>query len=82
MHFAVPREQPKPEASIARVKRGGYGVIVLFGVTIALTVVLHQWLHLPSFLGMMTGLGLLMIHGHFIRRRELLALRPFDVPHA
>jgi Na+/H+ antiporter NhaD/arsenite permease-like protein len=28
-------------------------------------------LHLPPFLGMMTGLGLLKIHGHFIRRQEL-----------
>ena len=79
MHFAVPAAQPKAEASITRVKPGGYGVIILFGVTIAFTVVLHQWLHLPSFLGMMTGLGLLMVHGHFIRRRELLALRPFNV---
>lgn len=79
MHFAVPAAQPKAEASITRVKPGGYGVIILFGLTIAFTVVLHQWLHLPSFLGMMTGMGLLMVHGHFIRRRELLALRPFNV---
>lgn len=79
MHFAVPATRPKAEASITRVKPGGYGVIILFGLTIAFTVVLHQWLHLPSFLGMMTGMGLLMVHGHFIRRRELLALRPFNV---
>lgn len=79
MHFAVPAAQPKAEASITRVKPGGYDVIILFGLTIAFTVVLHQWLHLPSFLGMMTGMGLLMVHGHFIRRRELLALRPFNV---
>jgi Na+/H+ antiporter NhaD/arsenite permease-like protein len=73
MHFAVPVAQPQPEASIKRVKPGGYGVIFLFGVTIAFTVVLHQWLHLPSFLGMMSGLGALMVQGHFIRRAELRA---------
>ncbi|MFO1502372.1 MAG: sodium:proton antiporter NhaD [Steroidobacteraceae bacterium] len=95
MHFAIPRAQPQPEAGIIRVKPGGFGVIVLFAITIAFTVVLHQWLHLPSFLGMMTGLGALMILGYFIRRAELRqgiaappsvvpeglkpAVRPFDV---
>jgi Na+/H+ antiporter NhaD/arsenite permease-like protein len=95
MHFAVPQAQPQPEAGITRVKPGGYGVMILFGITIAFTVALHQWLHLPSFLGMMTGLGALMVQGHFIRRAELRATaataqmvvppgmkpatRPFDV---
>src|SRR5512139_2495910 len=73
MHFAVPQAQPQPEASITHVKPGGFGVIILFAITIAFTVVLHQWLHLPSFLGMMSGLGALMILGHFIRRAELRA---------
>ena len=52
-------------------KFGGYVVMVLFVVTIAMTVVLHQVLHLPSFLGMMSGLGLLMLFGYVIRNREL-----------
>jgi Na+/H+ antiporter NhaD/arsenite permease-like protein len=56
-------------------KSGGFAVIALFALTIAATVLLHQWLHLPSFLGMMSGLGLLMLCGWFIRRRE----RGFDV---
>jgi Na+/H+ antiporter NhaD/arsenite permease-like protein len=59
-----------------------------------MTVALHQYLHLPPFIGMMTGLGLLMVCGYVIRRQELAvetdagppvppgmkpAHRPFDV---
>ena len=83
MHFAVPRGQPQAEASIARVKPGGFAVMILFASTIAFTVMLHQWLHLPSFLGMMSGLGALMILGHFIRRAEVRAgvgIPPPSVP--
>jgi Na+/H+ antiporter NhaD/arsenite permease-like protein len=71
MHFAIPRGRPPAEAVHAQVKWGGFIVVLLFALTIATTVVLHQYLHLPSFLGMMTGLGALMFFGHFIRRREL-----------
>jgi Na+/H+ antiporter NhaD/arsenite permease-like protein len=95
MSFAVPTERPAAEEVRSVIKPGGRTVIVLFAGTIAMTVFLYQWLHLPSFLGMMTGLGVLMVHGHAIRRRELRdaslaapatiplgfkpAQRPFDV---
>jgi Na+/H+ antiporter NhaD/arsenite permease-like protein len=94
MHFAIPPGRPLAEAVHAKVKWGGFTVVALFAVTIATAVLMHQYLHLPSFLGMMTGLGLLMFFGHFIRRRELQsetgltqsapsgfkpAVRPFDV---
>jgi len=95
MHFAVPREMPEAGSGGEKVKPGGYAVILLFGLTVALTVSLHQWLHLPSFLGMVTGLGVLMLYGYVIREQELRsgtaqqlpvvpqgfkpAWRPFDV---
>lgn len=71
MSFAIPRGQPTADRAGASVKRGGYAVAVLFALTICITVSLHQFLHLPPFLGMMSGLGLLQIYGHFIRRQEL-----------
>jgi Na+/H+ antiporter NhaD/arsenite permease-like protein len=71
MHFAIPTGLPPAEAVHAQVKWGGFIVVLLFALTIASTVALHQYLHLPSFLGMMTGLGALMFFGHFIRRREM-----------
>jgi Na+/H+ antiporter NhaD/arsenite permease-like protein len=83
MHFAVPTDRPAIEPEKARVKYGGYGVVLLFIGTVALTVALHQWLHLPSFLGMMTGQGALMLFGHFIRRHEVRAgvgSPPLQVP--
>jgi Na+/H+ antiporter NhaD/arsenite permease-like protein len=71
MSFAVPRGQPAPESERVGIKQGGWAVIGLLAATIGSTVSLHQFLHLPPFLGMMTGLGLLQVLGYFIRRDEL-----------
>jgi Na+/H+ antiporter NhaD/arsenite permease-like protein len=73
MSFAVPAGQPAADVERTRVKPGGVLVIALFAVTVAMTVLMHQFAHLPPFLGMMTGLGLLQVHGYFIRRQELRA---------
>ncbi len=70
MHFAVPTGVPQAEGARVALKRGSLVIVGLFAMTIAATVLLHQWLHLPSFLGMMSGLGLLLLYGYFIRRRE------------
>jgi len=67
MTFAIPAGRPDAEGQAERVKPGGFGVIGLFAVTIALTVVLHQGLDLPAFLGMMVGLGLLQVQAYFKR---------------
>jgi Na+/H+ antiporter NhaD/arsenite permease-like protein len=71
MSFAIPAGRPAAERSRITMKYGGASVIGLFAFTVALTVLLHQFLALPPFLGMMTGLGLLQILGFFIRRNEL-----------
>ena len=71
MGFAVPRGAPQRGARRSELKPGGLVVAFLFAATIALTVSTHNFLHLPPALGMMTGLGILMLYGHFIRRREL-----------
>jgi Na+/H+ antiporter NhaD/arsenite permease-like protein len=71
MAVAVPRERPSAPRENIRVKPGGLVVIALFLTTIALTVILHHFLHLPPVLGMMTGLGLLKVYGYRIRRQEL-----------
>jgi NhaD family Na+/H+ antiporter len=71
MSFAVPNAQPEAIRETVRVKEGGYAVVALFLLTIAMTVMLHNFLHMPPFLGMMTGLGFLKLFGYFIRRDEL-----------
>jgi len=82
MSLAIPAGQPPPDALRARMKPGGIAVIVLFALTIAVTVAFHQYAHLPPFLGMMTGLGALQIYGYMIRRRELRGspVQPATVP--
>ncbi len=74
MSFAVPAAKPERQGARAEVKTGGYVVAGLFAFTILMTVSMHNFLHLPPFLGMMTGLGLLKLYGYFIRRRELHAI--------
>jgi Na+/H+ antiporter NhaD/arsenite permease-like protein len=95
MQFAIPRGLPDAEKVRVEVKPGGLAIVGLFAFTIAMTVTMHQYLHVPPFLGMMTGMGLLMVYGYVIRRQELQAAagaaplvvppglkpaqRPFDV---
>jgi len=71
MSFAVADEKPAAVDEEIRVKSGGFVVIALFMLTITLTVSVHNFLHLPPVLGMMTGLGILKFYGYFLRRQEL-----------
>jgi Na+/H+ antiporter NhaD/arsenite permease-like protein len=75
--LTVSRHRPAVATDTIPVKRGGFVVIALFLGTIVSTVLLHHFLHLPPFLGMMTGLGVLKLYGFFIRRAEL---RGFSSP--
>ncbi|HYD17187.1 MAG TPA: sodium:proton antiporter NhaD [Patescibacteria group bacterium] len=94
MSFVVPRARPPASGSAESVKQGGFVVLALFLVTIGQTVALHHLLHLPPFLGMMTGLGMLKVYGFFLEKRERrdwvapalpeqdgykLASKPFDI---
>jgi len=81
MGFTVPRERPEAIRATVNLKPGAWTIVGLFAATIALTVSMHHWLHLPPFLGMMTGLGALQLMGYFIRRDELRNHHaPTDVP--
>lgn len=79
MSFSIPKEKPNAAKQSEPVKDGGYAIIGLFLFTITLTVILHQALHLPPFIGMMTGLGLLKVYGYFIEKRE--KKNWVDIPH-
>jgi len=69
-------KSPEAQSSKVKVKKGGYFISVLFLITVAMTVTIHNSLNLPPFLGMMTGLGLLMIFSYFIRQKELKCWEP------
>jgi Na+/H+ antiporter NhaD/arsenite permease-like protein len=79
MVASIPSGRPQESGERERMKPGAVVTIALFAATIVLTVSLHQLLHLPPFLGMMTGLGALMLYGHALRRREIRGWR-LDTP--
>ena len=70
MSFAVPAVTPPPLAEKMQLRRGALIALALFIITIAGSVALHTFLHLPPVLGMMTGLGLLKLFGYWLKMTE------------
>lgn len=68
MSFAVPATRPEAVARTVTLRPGARIVIGLFIATIVMTVLLHQFLHLPPVLGMTTGLGVLNLYAHALNR--------------
>ena len=69
--MTISREKPSATMETVQVKKGGYFIVILFLITIAGTVLMHHFLAIPPFLGMMTGLGFLTSYGYVLRRKEL-----------
>ena len=68
MYPFVPDEYPKAGDEEIKLKTGAKAIIVLGILTITTAVSFHQFLHLPPFLGMMLGLGLLMFLGFYLKK--------------
>ncbi len=68
MSFFLPAGSPDKLEESIQVKPGGFVVIALFLITITMAVLFHSLLHLPSMLGMMTGLGILKLYGYWLKR--------------
>jgi len=70
MSLAVPKGAPTTSRAEEKIimKRGARIVMFFFGCTIALAVSFHNFLHLPPFLGMMTGLAVLKFFGFYLRK--------------
>ncbi len=78
MSLAVSTEQPESSNEKVLMKRGAKRIILLFACTIATAVSFHNFLHLPPFLGMMTGLAYLKIFGHYLAKTHIP--KPADTP--
>ncbi|WP_330924813.1 sodium:proton antiporter NhaD [Candidatus Sororendozoicomonas aggregata] len=63
------------------IKHGGIGICVLFLITIVLAVSFENFFGLPPFMGMMTGLALLMIYTWFLKAGGLTSSRRIDSHH-
>jgi len=68
MYPFIPDEHPEMGKNNIKLKPGAKTIIALGIFTIATAVSFHQFLHLPPFMGMMLGLGLLMIEGFYLKR--------------
>lgn len=79
MSFFVSRDKPEPLKDKIRMKPGAKTIISLGFLTIAMAVGFEQVLGLPPFVGMMTGLSLLMISAWFIRHRCDNKDKDFDI---
>lgn len=66
MSWSTPKGVPEMEGRQRKMKRGSKRICGLFGVTIALAVTFEHFLGLPPFMGMMTGVSLLMMFTHYV----------------
>lgn len=63
-----------------QLKTGALPIVVLFMLTILISVSVHQWLHMPSVMGMMFGLGLLKFYGYFLSHHERRSFEETQLP--
>ena len=68
MYWAVPNEQPKASSEEAvQLKPGALIICFMFLCTISTAVSFKQIFHLPPFMGMMTGLSVLMLFSYYLK---------------
>ncbi len=68
MSMTLPKATPAPLSVRPVIQYGGILILFMFIGTIAMTVSLHSFLHLPPVLGMMGGLGALMLVSYILNR--------------
>lgn len=68
MSFFIPNGKPPASDAKVELRRGAIMTLVLFALTIITAVSFHNFLHLPPYLGMLTGLAYLKIFGYYLER--------------
>ena len=68
MSFVMEKGEPQAVEERPALEAGSMTVVALFLGTIALTVVFHNFLHLPPAVGMMMGLGVLKMYSYVFNR--------------
>jgi NhaD family Na+/H+ antiporter len=75
MSLAIKNEQLETGTESVEMRQGAKRIMALFALTITMAVTFHNFLHIPPFLGMITGLACLQIFGYFLRRKETIFVR-------
>ncbi|MGI9277452.1 MAG: sodium:proton antiporter NhaD [Endozoicomonas sp.] len=81
MNFFIEPGKPESLQEQARVRQGGMGIVVLFLVTISLAVSFEHFFGLPPFMGMMSGLSLLMFYTYILKLQGLTSSRRIPSGH-
>tara|TARA_R110002049_G_scaffold272614_2_gene450225 strand:- start:6831 stop:8174 length:1344 start_codon:yes stop_codon:yes gene_type:complete len=71
MSFFVPAGGASTSFEAEQMKRGARTIVLLFIATVSTAVLFHNFLGLPAFLGMITGLGYLKLYGYHLRRTHV-----------
>ena len=71
MSFAIKNEKSTVAVDDVHMKRGARRIVALFICTIITAVSFHNYLHLPPFLGMMTGLAYLKFFGYYLKKTHV-----------
>ncbi len=78
MSLVIGGDAPHVSTDMVIMKRGARRIVLLFACTVATAVAFHNFLHLPPFLGMMTGLAYLKFFGFYLRKTHMIS--PLDRP--
>ncbi|MDD5228695.1 MAG: sodium:proton antiporter NhaD [Methylococcales bacterium] len=70
MHFSVPKKTPAISKQSIALKRGSKRIVLLFVITLGITVSSNVLLELPPAAGMMAGLGLLQFFNFYLTKTE------------
>ena len=70
MSFAISNEIPEASNETVKMKKGAIIICLLFLCTIVTAVSFEQFLHLPPFLGMMTGMSYLFFFSYYLKLSE------------
>jgi len=68
MHFFVPKETPAASSRSINLRRGSKRILLLFAVTLVITVWANVYLELPPAAGMMAGLALLQFFSFYLTK--------------
>ncbi len=79
MSFFISKEKPETIDEHIEMKQGAKYIIAFAFMTIAMAVGFEQTLGLPPFVGMMTGMSVLMITAWFIRHAGNVKDKDFDI---
>ncbi len=71
MVLAVPKGYPQPLKTYVKTGFGAKRMVILFLLTIATAVIVHNYFHLPPVIGMMFGLGYLQMFGYYVKTKSL-----------